>query len=204
MKYIKIRNPWKTAFFIFLGMIAVVILSLVIKVKSIPEIRTGLATKENLETTVWEPEEASFEIHMTKRQANKLIQPYLEKFQEDSLVKYEFIIADEAILRGNFEVFGFEVAYTIYLEPRVLENGDVDLFARDIFLGSMSLPVPEVLKIVGETVEFPAWVGIDSENQTFVLHLEQLTLENGMRFKLKEINLQEDSIQADVFLSELL
>lgn len=199
----KSRNPWKAAFFIFVGMIVVVILLLLVKVKNVPEIATSLTIEESSEADL-NSEEASFRIHMTKKQANKLIQPYLEKFQEDSLVKYEFIIANEAILRGNFEVFGFEIAYTIYLEPRLLENGEVELFARDMFLGSISLPVSEVMKIVGETVVFPTWVGMDTKNQTFILYLDQLTLKNGMRFKVKEINLQEDSIQLDVFLSETL
>lgn len=197
---LKPNNFWGIAFFILLGIIIIFGAVIFIKITSIPK------GEEPIETAVVEAVEEgepSFLVEMTKEQLNRLIQSYLEKYQNSGEMNYEFLLEDEAVLRGTLEILGFQVNYYLYFEPGVLENGNVILKAKSISLGSLSLPVSMVMELLANNIKIPSWISINPSEEAVVLYLEQFTLKNGIHFKAKKIDLQEDSIQVDVYMPDI-
>lgn len=200
MKYpkIKISNPWKAAFLILLGLIFIIYLVLMLKITRTLEIEEA---SENVSVLQDEP---AFLVQLTKKQANQMIQSYLKNYQDNSEMKYEFTLDDEVELTVAFKIFGFELEAYLRFEPEMLENGVVSLKATDMAVGTLSLPISEVMKLFVDNIELPPWTKLDATNQTINLYMDQFVLENGMHFRVKEINLQDDRIQIDVFIPETM
>lgn len=194
----KIKNLWRIAFFILLGLLTAALIFVFIKITRVPGTEEYIAAA----TVEEDKEEPSFLVQLTKKQLNQLIQSYLKEYQNNSEMKYEFLLEDEAVLKGTFNILGFEVGYYLYFEPSVLENGKVLLKAKSISLGTLSLPVSKVMELVADNIETPSWIGIDSGEEAIILHLDQFVLKNGMHFKARKIDLPGDSIQIDVYLPD--
>ena len=192
----KKKDIWKILFFALTGIIIGVILFLVIRVVDYrePQINYG-----GTETQISEP---AFKINLKKSQANNLINFFLEDFQKNSDIKYSFTLDNKALLTGKYTILGYDIMFYIYLDPYVLENGDLQLVVNSISIGSLSLPASELLSYVEKKLQIPEWVEIDSENETIVLHLSEYTLANGMHFKVQEINLLSDILTINVYLPE--
>lgn len=195
MKKFKIKNFWRTAFFILLGILMIFLTVIFTKVMSTPEI------EDPTDTVVLKEGEPAFLVELTKEQLNQLIQTYLKEHQDYQEVNYMFLLEKEAVLKGNLEIVGFEVDYHLYFEPEVLENGNVLLKAKSISLGTLSLPVSTVMDLLADKIEMPSWININSAEEALILHLDQFVLQDGISFKAKKIDLQEDSIQIDVYMN---
>lgn len=192
----KKKNIWKLLFFALTGIIIGILLFISIRVASYrePQIIYG-----NTESQISEP---AFKINLKKSQANDLINFFLEDFQKDTEIKYSFSLDNKALLTGTYKILGYDFMFYIYLDPYVLENGDLQLVVDSISIGTLSLPSSELLDYVGKYMQIPEWVEIDPENETIVLHLNEYSLANGMHFKVQEINLLSNVLTINVYLPE--
>ena len=87
---------------------------------------------------------------------------------------------------------GSDVKYEFYLENQAMLKGE--------FIGSLNLPVSQVMATVKRGYKFPKWVAIDPKDQTIVLKLNEFKLENGMFIKANHIDLVGDDIQFSLYL----
>lgn len=85
-------------------------------------------------------------INSNKSQVNQLIDFYLTDFQKDQEVKYNFELRNEALLTGQFKVLNFPITFYLYFDPYVTEEGNVQLKAKSLSIGTLDLPTSEVLK----------------------------------------------------------
>lgn len=157
-------------------------------------------TKEKLETIGPEIEILSMETN--KEKVNVLIDHYLEEYLSTERVKYEFYLENQALLKGTFELLGYPLNFYLYFEPYVMEDGDVQLKAKSVSIGSLGIPIKEVLRYIRSNFDFPKWIEVSLEDETIVLHLSQLNLATGLKIKANKINLVDNDIRFDLYLSQ--
>lgn len=144
----------------------------------------------------------TFAINLKKSQVNAVIIYYLNHYLKDSKIKYEFDLDDQAILKGKFKLLGYPVPFSIYFDPYVKENGDVQLKARRMAIGSLSVPIKTVMNYIGNSYKFPKWVVLDSKQKTILLKLNQFKMKNGMQIKATRIDLPNDKIDLNVYIPQ--
>lgn len=144
----------------------------------------------------------TFAINLKKSQVNAVISYYLNHYLKDSKIKYEFDLDDQVILKGKFKLLGYPVPFSIYFDPYVKENGDVQLKARRMAIGSLSVPIKTVMNYIGNSYKFPKWVVLDSKQKMILLKLNQFKMKNGMQIKATRIDLPNDKIDLNVYIPQ--
>ena len=187
-------KPWLVVVLIILGIIIGLISIVLFRIGSN---REGEASKK---TSVEKRSEATFQVQLTKKQTNELINYYLNEYQKDSKVKYNFIVENQAMLQGTFPFLGHDLNFYLYFEPSVLKNGDVQLKAKSISIGTLSLPISELMKFVKLKFKLPEWVEVNSKEEQIIMHLSEFQLKGGMYIGADKIDLVGDEILFNVFL----
>ncbi|MGX6969352.1 YpmS family protein [Vagococcus bubulae] len=190
------ENPWKIA---FLTLIAIIV-SLVIVVSY--RISTPRMTYDTKKETTIDLKDPILEVSMTKDQVNRAINYYIKDLFDSSGVDYTFHLDKDALIDGTFSLLGHDTHFYLYFEPFVLANGDVQLKAKDLTVGTLSVPIPAMINYISHSVDFPKWIEINPDEQYITLHLQQMKLANGMRVKAEQINLVNDQIRFNLYLSD--
>jgi len=145
-------------------------------------------------------DEPAFNVHLSKTQVNRLVSYYLNDYLKDSPIKYQLVVGDSAVLSGNFQFLGAKVGFNLEFDPYVLDNGDVQLKARKLNVGSLPVPISFVLNYVGHSYKLPKWVSLSEKKETVTLHLSQYKLENGMQLRAQKIDLMGNSVDFAIYL----
>lgn len=190
------KNPWKVAFLSLLAIIVALVLVIGYRV-STPRMSYDAKneTKVNLKDPI-------LEVSMTKDQVTRAVNYYIKDLFDSSGVDYSFHLDKEALIDGTFSLLGHDTHFYLYFEPFVLANGDVQLKAKDLTVGTLNVPIPAMINYISHSVDFPKWVEINSDEKYITLHLQQLKLANGMRVKAEQINLLNDQIRFNLYLAE--
>lgn len=191
-------SGWKWAFYILLGLILALFGWLIWRLQPVDDHLGPAETINRVETEG----ELTFLLSTDKAQLNQLVNLYLEENLENYFEGYTLSIDENVELGGTIEVIGFSVNFTLQMQPLVMENGDLQLRAEGIQLGSFDLPLGLTLNILGQQLELPEWVRIDSEDEYILVALNEFELENGMHFAMDKINLEEDDIRVTIFLPQ--
>lgn len=191
MKKIK---KWKIALIIILGIIISTAVVLGVRITSK---REPASVAKNRGTG---SKEATFQVQLNKNQTNELMNYYLNEFQRDSKIKYSFVLENQAMLQGNFPFMGYDLNFYLYFDPTVIEGGDVQLKAKSISIGKLSLPISELMKYVEKKFKLPSWVEVNNKEEMIILHLKEFQLKGGMYLGAEKIDLLGDEIKFNVFL----
>ncbi|MBO0441309.1 YpmS family protein [Candidatus Enterococcus ikei] len=191
----KPSNPWKIALLILIGLIIGSFAFIFVRVtqvrepnyKPVPE----LVEKEGTPVIA---------IQSNKKQVNALIDFYLSDFQKGSDITYKFYLENEAMLNGTFEVLGHPIQFYLYFDPYVMDNGNVQLKAKSLSVGTLGLPMKEILKFVQRDYKLPSWVEVNPEDSTVLLRLDQFRMQNGLFIRAEKINLVDDDIRMNIYL----
>ena len=190
------KNPWKIAFLTLLSII--IALGIVVGYRvSTPRIKYDAKSEEKVNL-----KDPILEVSMTKDQVSRAINFYTKDLFESSGVDYTFHLDKEALIDGTFSILGHDTHFYLYFEPFVLANGDVQLKAKDLTVGTLNVPIPAVINYISHSVDFPKWVEINPDEKYITLHLQQLTLANGMKVKAEQINLLNDQIRFNLYLTD--
>ncbi|WP_423356986.1 YpmS family protein [Melissococcus plutonius] len=189
-------NPWKFAFLILIGFLAGTALFLGLRLTQIREPEYKFSSKA---TTVKESTPV-MTVHSTKKQVNQLMDFYLKDLQKDAVIKYDFYLENEAMLKGTLRFLGHDIAFYLYFDPYVMNNGNVQLKAKSLSIGTLGLPIKDVLRFVERSYKLPEWVTINPEEKLVVLHLDRFQMRNGLFIRANKINLVDDKIQLSVYL----
>ncbi|MDN6626031.1 MAG: YpmS family protein [Pisciglobus halotolerans] len=142
----------------------------------------------------------SFQVAAEKEQVNLLIDQYITEKTIGQSVSYQFQLTNQAELAGTFEVFGIDIPFHLDLDPFVMENGNIQLKAKQIALGQLNLPIPFAMKLISQQLDLPHWVAVNSEKKTITLRLNEFSLKSGVFFSADRIDLAEDDIRLTVFV----
>lgn len=190
-------NKWKVAFF---ALIAIVIGSGIFLFTRITEKRE--LVQAEIPALVDREGSPVLNIRSNKEQINALIAFYLDEYQKDSDVQYDFVLENEALLTGEFKILGFPVTFYLYFDPYVMDNGNVQLKATSLSIGTLGVPINEVMKMIQRNQSLPEWIEIDPKEETVMIRLDQFRMQNGLFIKADKINLIDDEIQVSLYLPE--
>ena len=185
----KKTNYWKFAFLILLGVVlgSTVFLGSRIFANREPELPEIPALTERQGDPV-------LTINSNKEKVNPIISFFLSE------IEYKFYLENEALLNGTFEVLGFPIDFYLYFDPYVMENGNVQLKARSLSIGTLSLPIKDVMNMIKRNYKLPDWIEVNTDDLTIMLRLDQFRMQNGMYIKADKIDLVNDDIRFSLYL----
>lgn len=194
-------NGWKIAFIVLFSLLMG---SSLVIVNRMTQEREDLSTLAKNELAL--AGEPLLDIRSQKAQINKIVSVYLEDLQKDSKKEqdqnYQFILKNEALISGEFDLLGFPLRFYLYLNPFVMDDGNVQLKAKSLSVGALNLPIAQVLRMIAKAPQIPKWVEVDPKSEVIVLRLDQFQLSNGLYLRAKKINLVEDEIEFSIYLAE--
>lgn len=190
-------NKWKVA---FLVLIAVLLGGTLFLFTRMTQERENLS--ESTAGNVVREGEPVLNIRSNKEQVNRLVDFYLADIQKDATQQYQFVLKNEALLTGAFDLLGFPMSFYLYFDPYVMDDGNVQLKAKSLSIGALGLPINQVLRMVRSSSQMPEWVDIQPKEEMIILRLDQFEMANGMFFRADKLNLVDDEIQLSIYLPE--
>lgn len=190
---------WKWAFLILLLINVGVIIWLGVQLNVLSNSEETQPVQEEVPVA---DDALAFELLTDKNQVNQVVNLYLQEELDDRFSGYTVAIEELVELEGALSVFGFEVDFGLYLEPVVMENGNLQLRAQSIQLGSFDLPVSIVLNILNQQLELPEWIRIDSEQEYILVAFNEFELENDTQLRMTKVDLEMDDIRLNIILQE--
>lgn len=191
----KKTNYWRLAFLLLVGLLLGTALFLGMRVTQ---------TREDIQSSI--PQSSELEgntvlsVNATKEQINQLIAHFLEDYQEGSDITYNFYLENQALLNGTFKVLGYPIEFYLYFDPYVMDNGNIQLKAKSLSIGTLGLPIKEILNFVKKEYKLPQWVEVNPKDSTILLRLDQFKMQNGLYIRAEKINLVEDEIEISVYI----
>ncbi|XEO93068.1 YpmS family protein [Latilactobacillus sakei] len=185
-------NYWKYSF--------IVLLALVIGTLGFIAYNVSAPQTKQVQTEKIIKADSTFDIQMHKKQINSVVAYYLENYLENSKVKYNFTLDQQAILSGQFKFLGFPVEFNLFFKPYVLENGDIQLRAKQLAVGQLKVPMSFVFNYIQRQYKFPKWVVLNAHKSRITLRLNEFKLANGMQVKARHIDLKNDKIDLAVYV----
>jgi uncharacterized protein YpmS len=182
------KNTWKKGFFILLGvdlLIVILVISLIV---------TPSNEKEKQKITNPNKDTVSFYIKSNKHDLNLLINHYLKKEAADTPIAYQVRLGNEVELYGVIPFFSEKLNMKLTFEAEALKNGDLILKQRSISIGSLHLPVANVLQFIRDNYKLPAGVDIQPRNNLVYINMQQLKLKSDTKVKVNKFDLQKDDI----------
>ena len=190
-------NQWKAA---FLFLVAVLIGGFLLLFTRLTQERENVS--QIIAENVVREGDPVITINSNKEQVNRFVDFYLADLQKDAEQQYQFVLKNEALLTGEFDLLGFPVSFYLYFDPFVMANGNIQLKAKSLSIGALGLPINQVLKMIQNNSKIPEWIDIQPKEEMIILRLDQFELKNGMFFRADKINLVDNEIQLNVYLPE--
>lgn len=189
-------NWWKLAFF---GVIAVLLfagfqLFNALQPVSINEPNQDVISSNN--------EQMIVTATINREDTEQFMNTFLTATLAEEYSNYFVEVNEQLNIHGDLEIFSFTVPFTLTFDPYVLENGNVQLRADAVQLGSFSLPVGAVMSLLANQLEVPDFIAIDSDAQMIVLNLNELGEDYNVAVELLRIDLPEDKIEMNLKFHE--
>lgn len=182
------KNRWKAAFFILLGIVVAALATLIILAAIPPD---GSKQKR---IGVKEDGRVAFNIRTNKEDVNKLVNYYLEKEVSENPVNYRVVVNDEVELYGTVPFFSQELNMKLTFAPEAQKNGDLLLRQKSISVGQLHLPLAYVLDFIRKNYELPRGVEILPDERQIYIHMEKLKLKSDAKLKANSFDLEKDNI----------
>ena len=189
-------NWWKWA---FLGLVLVLILFVVQLMGSFQSV--SINEPNNNEVTHTD-QEMVFTATASREDTEQFINTFLSTVLDEEENNFSVELKDQLLVHGQLEVFQLNVPFTISFDPYILENGNVQLRASAVELGSFSLPVGATMSLVADQFYVPDFIAIDSEEEMIVINLNEFNTEQNISVEMVRIDLPEDEIQMNLYIHE--
>lgn len=189
------KNKWKLAFIVLLGLLILIMLYLFFMVTA-----PGEKSKMEPVNNASEQEDVAFKVATNKRDLNRVINHYIEEEGKNSQFDYQVLLTDEVELYGTLPLFSQELELRLTFEPKALENGDLILNQKSISVGKLKLPVSTVLKFVRDSYSLPAAVNIQPEEERVYVSMQRLKLKSDIKVRVNEFDLKKDHIRFTLFV----
>lgn len=189
-------NWWKWAFLSSISLIVIGLIMLIRAVQpvSIQEKETGLPVDSK--------DEVSLVSTITKEDAATIMNTSIDAMIVDERLSYEVRLDNQLEIHSNVQLFGFDIPYTLFFDPYVTEEGNLQLRADAIELANFSLPVSAVLSILAGELELPNYIGVDSQTQIILIDFNKLSSQYDKGITMEKIDLETNEIQLKLSLNK--
>lgn len=189
-------NWWKWAFLSLSGLILIGIFLLLRALQPVSIEENNTEIPDQVE------KEVSLVSSVTTEDAETIMNRYLDSMIEDENVSYEIILEDQLEIHSNVELFNLTIPYTLYFDPYVTEEGNLQLRADSIQLANFSMPVSAVLSLLANELELPPFIGVDSAAKMIVIDFVELSSQYDIGIRLNKIDLENNEIELKLSLNE--
>lgn len=189
-------NWWKWSF------IALVIILLFAVFQLFNAIQPFSINEPNHDINSYSDEQMNITATINREDTEQFMNTFLTATLNEQYSGYYVEVNEQLDIHGELEIFSFNVPFVLTFDPYVLENGNVQLRADGVQLGSFSLPVSAVMGLLTNQLEVPEFIAIDSESQMIVLNLNELSKDYNVAVELLRIDLPEDEIEMNLNIHE--
>ncbi len=190
-------NGWKWAFLILVALLLgfFVYLGVNIRPTTINELNTEAFTTS-------EEEEIELLTRLDKKETEQIMNTYLEAAMAPDFENYTIALTEQLEVHGQIEILTFDVPFSLYLEPYVTENGNIQLRGEAVEVGNFSLPVSSVMSLMARQMNVPDFIAVDSEQQRITINLNELSAANGFGIEMTKIDLEADEIELKLHVNK--
>ncbi|WP_240338374.1 YpmS family protein [Peribacillus alkalitolerans] len=189
----RITNKWKTAFYLLLGINALLLIFLL--TYALMPVKDQVIEEYGKDNP-----NVKFEVSTNKRDLTTLINSYLKKEGLTGPINYHIFLKEDVEFYGSLPAFGKEIQLKMTFEPESLDNGDLILKQKTMELGQVSLPVGYIMNFIQKKYKTPPWVTIDPKDEQIYVALQKIKLKSDAKVKVKEFDLNEDRITFDLLI----
>lgn len=189
-------NGWKWAFLVLVGLILGFFIYLTVNIQP-------LSVNEQNNTPLNErDEDIVLSTSLNNEDAEQLINTYLDAAVGEDFESYDVRLTNQLEVHGDIAFLGFDVPFALYLDPYVIENGNIQLRGERVELANFSLPVSGVMSLLGNQIDFPDFVAIDSDRQMIAINLNELTADYNFDVAMTQIDLEAELIELNLRVNE--
>ena len=190
-------NYWKWA---FISLVALLVLGVVLLLQAIRPINSV----EDGEAVVAIDSRGEIEIvsELSKEDVEFVLNSFLEVETKDSPASYQIKLEEELALDSKVEWMGLTIPFLLTFEPYATEDGNLQLRAQSVEIASFSLPVSVIMAALGNQMDLPPFIQLDSESQMILVDFNALHDYYPYGIELKKVDLENDEIQLKLFVNK--
>ena len=189
-------NWWKWVFIALVAILLFVVFQLFNAVQPVS------INEPNQDVISYGDEQMTVTATINRENTEQFMNTFLTATLAEQYSNYYVEVNEQLNIHGDLEIFSFTVPFMLTFDPYVLENGNVQLRADAVQLSSFSLPVGAVMSLLGNQLEVPDFIAIDSDSQIIVLNLNELAEDYNVAVELLRIDLPEDEIEMNLKIHE--
>ena len=115
-------------------------------------------------------------------------------------IPFDFFIDETVNLTSELQLFGVTIPVAMTFDPVVHDDGNISLEQQEMNIGNLSLPPQYVLKLIGQAVQFPDWITVQSSDASIYVDLSRLNIDSGTRVRAKKLDLAANEIQMEIII----
>lgn len=189
-------NWWKWA---FVSLVSLMFIGIILLIRSIQPV---MIQEEDVQEPIELKDEVSLVSTITKEDAAIIMNESIQAMIVDEKTTYEVRLDNQLEILSKVQVFNFDIPYTLFFDPYVTEDGNIQLRADAIELANFSLPVSAVMSILANELELPSYIGIDSEEKIILIDFNELSAQYDKRITMEKIDLENNEIQLKLSLNK--
>lgn len=190
-------NYWKWA---FISLIALLVLGVILLLQAIRPINS---VEDSANKTPIDPKgEIEMVSELSKEDVEFVLNSFLEVETKDSPASYQVKLDEELELASKIEWMGLTIPFSLTFEPYATEDGNLQLRAQSVEVASFSLPVSAIMAALGNQMDLPTFIQLDSESQMILVDFNQLHNFYPYGIELEKVDLENDEIQLKLFVNK--
>lgn len=190
-------NYWKWALLSLLGVLVMGVFFLVRLTRPVT------STQDQTEQPTPDRTEA-IEIvsELSKADVEFVLNSFLEAELEAAPTPYQIRIEEDMVLSSAVDIMGLTIPFSLTFEPYATEDGNLQLRAQKVEVASLSLPVSVIMAALGNQMDLPSFIQLDSETQMILVNLNELHHYYPYGVALEKVDLINDEIRLKLFVNK--
>lgn len=184
---------WRIAFFMLLALNILAIIGLVML------INTPASGHSVYEADTAPPIDGNtLIVRTTKSDFEGIANSYINQAMADQPIPLNLSVNDDVSLSTQIDVFSMTLPILLRFEPYVQEDGNLLLEQKSVEVGMLDIPPESALKLLRDSVDLPEFMEVTPNEETVLLRLTDIPLEDGVTVEAESFNLEEDDIRLKV------
>lgn len=194
---IKKVNYWKWAFLSLVGVLLIGIFSLVRLTRSVTTLQDETERPETDQT-----EAIEIVSELSKADVEFVLNSFLEAELKEMPTPYQIQIEENMVLSSAVDLMGLTIPFALTFEPYATEEGNLQLRAQAVEVASLSLPVNVIMAALGNQMDLPSFIQLDSKAQMILVNLNELHHYYPYGIELEKVDLINDEIRLKLFVNK--